>query len=84
MNTVAGPVDVGRFVKTIQAETEIFKCDLLPNGDATKIKIVTIFTEIFEDLPEMRVLNKSIDSVTCVKDIANATAITCTTKKLTK
>jgi hypothetical protein len=83
MNTVVGPVDVGRFVKTIQAETEIFKCDPLPNGDATKIKMVTIFTEIFEDLAEMRVLNKAIDSVTCVKDIANATVITCTTKRIT-
>ena len=79
MNTVVGSVDVGPFVKTIEAETEIFNCDLLPNGNPTKIKMVTIFTEIFEQLPDV-VLNKTIDSVTCVKDIANGTVLTCTTK----
>ena len=81
MNTVVGSVDVGPFVKTAEAETEIFNCNLLPSGDPTKIKTVTIFTEIFEDLLKLRVLSKTSYSITCIKDIANAAVDTCTTAR---
>ena len=70
MNTIVSTDNFTQhLVKTIESEKEVFKCNLDANGNATKLKDVTIFTEIFENLDEMKILTKKLLSTICIKDI---------------
>jgi hypothetical protein len=77
MNTVVGTDNFTQhLVKTIESEKEVFKCNLDSNGNPTKLKDVTIFTEIFENLDEMKILNKKLLSTICVEDILSRPNVT--------
>jgi hypothetical protein len=65
-------------VKTIKAEKEVFRCDVPINYK--KIKDVTIFTEILENLSN-GTSKKTYEVVTCLKDVAKAEVVACRTTK---
>jgi hypothetical protein len=64
--------------KTVESEKEVFLCDLKQNIP-TKLLDVNLFTEIFEDIVNGKVLKKSVESVTCQMDIATASILKCGT-----
>jgi len=66
-------------VKTVHVEKEIFKC-ITKNG-APVIAMVSLFTELFEDLRTQSTLNKTVETVTCVKGY-NGTVSYCDSKQI--
>jgi len=72
MESVVSPDGV---VKTVEAEKEIFLCDIVQNVP-TKLLDVNLFTDIFE-LYNGTVLKKSVESITCLKEISNASVLKC-------
>ena len=75
METVVSSAGIA---KTVESEKEVFLCDIKQNVP-TKLLDVNLFTEIFEDMSSGKVLKKSIESVTCQKDIATASVLKCGT-----
>ena len=64
-------------VKTIHVEKEIFKCKT-KNG-ALVIAMVSLFTELLESMRTQSTLNKTVETVTCVKGY-NGTIYYCHSK----
>ncbi len=69
-------VSASGVAKTVEAEKEVFLCDFKQNVP-TKLLDVTLFTEIFENMLSGKVLKKSVESVTCLKDISTASVLKC-------
>jgi len=65
--------------KTVHVEKEIFKC-ITKNG-APVIAMVSLFTELFEDLRTQLTVNKTVETVTCVKGY-NGTVSYCDSKQI--
>ncbi len=70
VNAPTDPIDMNTVIfkdiaKTIHVEKEIFKC-ITKNG-APVVAMVSLFTEIFENLRTQSTLNKTVETVTCVK-----------------
>jgi hypothetical protein len=64
------PIDMNTVIfkdiaKTIHVEKEVFKCKT-KNG-ALVIAMVSLFTELFESMRTQSTLNKTVETVTCVK-----------------
>jgi hypothetical protein len=72
MNTITSPNGI---VKTVEAEKEAFNCRVtgnVPEGfGSNAIKEVTIFTEIFEDVVQGKIVKMS-ESTTCMKPVGPA------------
>ena len=72
MNSVSSPNGI---VKTVESEKEVFNCRVtgnVPQGfGSNAIKEVTIFTEIFEDLVQGKIVKMS-ESTTCMKPVGPA------------
>ena len=72
MNTIASPNGI---VKTIESEKDAFNCRVtgnVPEGfGSNAIKEVTIFTEIFEDVGQGKIVKMS-ESTTCMKPVGPA------------
>jgi hypothetical protein len=72
MNTISSPNGI---VKTVESEKEAFNCRVtgnVPQGfGSNAIKEVTIFTEIFEDLIQGKIIKMS-ESTTCMKPVGPA------------
>ncbi len=77
METVVGPNGI---VKTVEAEKEVFLCDL-KQGAPTKSLDVIIFTELFENMLSETTIKRNIETVSCIKDLSNAEVIKCGSKK---
>ena len=74
METVVGTNGI---VQTLEAEKEIFLCDFKQNRPTT-LPGVTLFTEILEDiLGRYPVLEKRVESVSCLTDIDSARVLKC-------
>lgn len=84
MNTVV----VRNLVKTIKVEKEIFFCDTNADGVPDRIVDLQIFTKIAErirpalavgapPITQFPIVSKTFEVVTCVKDIADPTAVKC-------
>lgn len=70
VNPPTDPIDMNTVIfkdiaKTIHVEKEIFKC-ITKNG-APVVAMVSLFTELFENVRTQSTLNKTVESVTCVK-----------------
>src|SRR5215212_2547704 len=70
VNPPTGPIDMNTVIfkdiaKTIHVEKEIFKC-ITKNG-APVVAMVSLFTELFENVRTQSTLNKTVEAVTCVK-----------------
>ena len=65
--------------KTIHVEKEIFKC-ITKNG-APVVAMVSLFTELFENLRTQSTLNKTVETVTCVKGY-NGTVSYCNSNQI--
>jgi hypothetical protein len=61
MNSVVGIGALSNMAKTVDAEKEIFRCEL-SQGVPAKIKDVTIFSEIYEDMNTRTTLKTNFDS----------------------
>jgi len=68
--------------KTIDAEKEVFKCDLGRDGRPTKIKDVIIFTELYENFGKLNPVTKNFVYANCIKNIFNATVIACNSQTI--
>lgn len=84
VNPPTDPVDMNTIIfkdiaKTVHVEKEIFKC-ITKNG-APVIAMVSLFTELFEDLRTQSTLNKTVETVTCVKGY-NGTVSYCDSKQI--
>jgi hypothetical protein len=84
VNSPTDPIDMNTVIfkditKTIHVEKEIFKCKT-KNG-ALVIAMVSLFTELFENLRTQSTLNKTVETVTCVKGY-NGTVSYCDSKKI--
>jgi hypothetical protein len=84
VNPPTDPIDMNTVIfkdvaKTIHVEKEIFKC-ITKNG-APVIAMVSLFTELFENLRTLSTLNKTVETVTCVKGY-NGTISYCDSKKI--
>ena len=70
VNPPTDPIDMNTVIfkdvaKTIHVEKEIFKCKT-KNG-ALVVAMVSLFTELFENIRTQSTLNKTVEAVTCVK-----------------
>jgi hypothetical protein len=72
-------VDSEGISKTIEAEKEVFQCDFRENTP-TRLLDVILFTEIFEDITSGQIIKKSVESISCLKDIQTAEVKICSTK----
>ena len=84
VNPPIDPIDMNTVIfkdiaKTIHVEKEIFKCKT-KNG-ALVIAMVSLFTELFENMGTQSTLNKTVETVTCVKGY-NGTVSYCDSKKI--
>jgi hypothetical protein len=84
VNPPTDPIDMNTITfkdiaKTVHVEKEIFKC-ITKNG-APVITMVSLFTELFENLQRQSTLNKIVETVTCVK-VYNVTISYCDSKKI--
>ena len=84
VNPLTDPIDMNTIifkdiVKTVHVEKEIFKC-ITKNG-APVIAMVSLFTELFENLKNQSTLNKTVETVTCVKGY-NGTISYCDSKRI--
>ena len=84
VNPPTDPIDMNTVIfkdvaKTIHLEKEIFKC-ITKNG-APVIAMVSLFTELFENMKNQSTLNKTVETVTCVKGY-NGTVSYCDSKKI--
>lgn len=77
METVVGPSGI---VKTVEAEKEVFLCDLKQGVPAKSLDVI-IFTELFENILTETTVKKNIEVVSCITDLANAEVIKCGSKK---
>jgi len=82
--TLSDPVDMNTVVfndtaKTIHVEKQIFACKT-KNG-ASVIALVSIYTEVFENMRSLKSLNKVVEAVTCVKGY-NGTVSYCKSKSI--
>ena len=66
-------------VKTIHVEKEIFKCKT--KKGALVIAMVSFFTELLESMRTQSTLNKTVETVTCVKGY-NGTISYCHSKNI--
>lgn len=78
------PIDMNTVIfkdiaKTIHVEKEIFKCKT-KNG-ALVVAMVSLFTELFESMRTQSTLNKTVETVTCVKGY-NGTISYCDSKNI--
>jgi hypothetical protein len=84
VNPPTDPIDMNTVIfkdiaKTIHVEKEIFKCKTR-NG-ALVVAIVSLFTELFENMKNQSTLNKTVETVTCVKGY-NGTVSYCDSKQV--
>jgi hypothetical protein len=84
VNPPTDPIDMNTVIfkdiaKTIHVEKEVFKCKT-KNG-ALVIAMVSLFTELVENLRTQSTLNKTVETVTCVKGY-NGTVSYCDSKKV--
>jgi len=84
LNPSTDPIDMNTVIfkdiaKTIHVEKEVFKCKT-KNG-ALVIAMVSLFTELVENLRTQSTLNKTVETVTCVKGY-NGTVSYCDSKKI--
>ena len=84
VNPPIDPIDMNTVIfkdiaKTIHVEKEIFKCKT-KNG-ALVIAMVSLFTELFESIRTKSTLNKTVETVTCIKGY-NGTISYCDSKKI--
>ena len=84
VNPPTDPIDMNTVIfkdiaKTIHVEKEIFKCKT-KNG-ALVVAMVSLFTELFENMKNQSTLNKTVETVTCVKGY-NGTVSYCDSKKV--
>jgi hypothetical protein len=78
------PIDMNTVIfkdiaKTIHVEKEIFKC-ITKNG-APVVAMVSLFTELFENMRTQSTLNKTVEAVTCVKGY-NGTVSYCNSNQI--
>ncbi len=59
-------VRVGQVAKTVIAEKEIFRCDVVQGGQDLIVD-VTIYAEIYENMTSKSIIAKQVRVVTCVK-----------------
>ncbi|MGZ5491829.1 MAG: hypothetical protein ACXWE6_13985 [Nitrososphaeraceae archaeon] len=84
VNPPTDPIDMNTVIfkdiaKTIHVEKEIFKC-ITKNG-APVVAMVSLFTELFENLRTQSTLNKTVETVTCVKGY-NGTVSYCNSNQI--
>ena len=84
VNPPTDPIDMNTVIfkdiaKTIHVEKEVFKCKT-KNG-ALVIAMVSLFTELVENLRTQSTSNKTVETVTCVKGY-NGTVSYCDSKKI--
>jgi hypothetical protein len=84
VNPPTDPIDMNtvsfkEFVKTVHIEKEIFQC--VTNNGAPVIVVVSLFTELFESIRTKSTLNKTVETVTCIKGY-NGTISYCDSKKI--
>jgi hypothetical protein len=84
VNPPTDPIDMNTVIfkeiaKTIHVEKEIFKCKT-KNG-ALVVAMVSLFTELFESMRTQSTLNKTVETVTCVKGY-NGTISYCDSKNI--
>ena len=84
VNPSSDPIDMNTIIfkdiaKTVHVEKEVFKC-ITKNG-APVISMVSLFTELFENLISQSTLNKTVENVSCVKGY-NGTVSYCNSKQI--
>jgi hypothetical protein len=84
VNPPTDPIDMNtvtfkEFVKTIHIEKEIFQC--VTNNGAPVIAVVSLFTELFENMRTLSTVNKTVETVTCIKGY-NGTISYCDSKQI--